>query len=157
MDDVGRRQRWFTADCFSHQLRALGGAHVPPTKVFRRLNEWNHFKTTPCCSGGPRQYVYVGFSPRSIPRTSTYTIVEIAIRFRHLDYYPDRAQNLINSSMSRRLSTCNISSKSTHAFLSNLAHRLADKQTNKQTRAKTLTSSFVGGNKADTVDNTAGS
>jgi len=28
MDDVGRRQRWFTADCFSHQLRALGGAHA---------------------------------------------------------------------------------------------------------------------------------
>jgi len=36
---------------------------------------------------------------------------------------PDRAQKLISSSMSRHLSTRNISSKSIHAFLSNLAHR----------------------------------
>jgi len=60
-----------------------------------------------------------------------YTISEKAIRFRHPDYYPDRAQNLISSSMSRHLSTCNISSKSMHAFLSNLANRQTDKQTNK--------------------------
>ena len=44
--------------------------------------------------------------------------------------------------MSRHLSTRNISSKSMHAFLSNLANR----QTDTQTRAKTFTSSFVGGN-----------
>jgi len=45
--------------------------------------------------------------------------------------------------MSRHLSTRNISSKSIHAFLSNLANR----QTDKRTRANAFTSSFVGGNK----------
>ena len=48
-------------------------------------------------------------------------------RFRHPDYDPDRAQKLISSSMSRNLSTCKISSKSMHTFLSNLANG----QTNK--------------------------
>jgi len=52
-----------------------------------------------------------------------YTIVQKAIRFRHPEYNPDRAQKLISSSMSRHLSTRNISSKSMHAFLSNLANR----------------------------------
>jgi len=56
-------------------------------------------------------------------------------------YDPDRAQKLISSTIYRRLSTCNISSKSMHAFLSNLANR----QTDRQTWAKTCTSSFVGG------------
>ena len=42
---------------------------------------------------------------------------------RHLDYNPDWAQKLISSSMSRHLLTCNMSSKSMHAFLSNLANR----------------------------------
>jgi len=56
-------------------------------------------------------------------------------------YNPDWAQKLISSSMSRHLSTRNIWSKSLYAFLSNLAHR----QTDKWTRAKTYTSSFVGG------------
>ena len=51
------------------------------------------------------------------------------MRFRHPDYDPDRAQKLISSSMSRLLSTRNISSKSMHTFLSNLA---TDRQTNKQ-------------------------
>ena len=67
-------------------------------------------------------------------------ISEKAIRFRRPVYNPDRAQT-IGSSMSRHLSTCNISSKSMHAFLSNLANR----QTDRQTRAKTFTSSFVRG------------
>ena len=89
------------------------------------------------------QYVYLGISRRDkILRCSTYTISEKAIRFRHLDYNVDRAQKLTSSSMSRHLSTHNISSKSMHAFLSNLANR----QTDRQTRAKTFTSSFVGGN-----------
>ena len=55
-----------------------------------------------------------------------YTIVEKAIQFQHLD----RAQKLISSSVSRHLSTRNISSKSMHAFLSNLANRQTDRQTN---------------------------
>ena len=70
-----------------------------------------------------RQYVFVGFSRRKISRSSAYTISEKAIRFRHPDYNPDRAQKSTNSSMSRHLSTRNISSKSMHAFLSNLANR----------------------------------
>ena len=89
-----------------------------------------------------RRYVglYVGFSRRKIPRSSAYTISEKAIRFRHPDYNPDRAQKLISSFMSRHLSTRNISSKSMHAFLSNLAIR----QTDKRTRANVFIFSFVG-------------
>jgi len=69
-----------------------------------------------------------------LPRSgcSAYTISEKAIRFRHPDYNPDRAQKLICSFMYPHLSTRNISSKSMHAFLSNLAHR----QTDKGTRAR---------------------
>ena len=55
-----------------------------------------------------------------------YMISEKAMRFRHPDYDPDRAQKLISLSMSQHLSTCNISSKSMHAFLSNLANRQTD-------------------------------
>jgi len=77
------------------------------------------------------QYVYVGFSRHNkISSCSAYMISEKAIRFRHLDYNPDRAQKLISSSMSRHLRTRNISSKSMHAFLSNLANRQTDRQTN---------------------------
>ena len=72
---------------------------------------------------------------------AAHTISEKAIRLWHPDYNPDQAQKLIRSSMSRHLSTRNISSKSMHAFLSNLAHR----QTDKRTQAKTYTSSFVVG------------
>ena len=61
-----------------------------------------------------------------------YTTAEKAIWFRYPDYNPDRAQKLINSSMSRHLSTCNISSKSMHAFLSNFANRQTDRQTDRQ-------------------------
>ena len=60
------------------------------------------------------------------------------------DYDPDRAQKLINSSMSRHLSTRNISFASMHEFLSNLAHRQTDKQTSSGARARTYSSSFVG-------------
>jgi len=61
------------------------------------------------------------------------------------DYDLDRAQKLISLSTSRHLSTRNILCKSMHAFLSNLAHRQTDKQTSSGVRAKTYTSSFVGG------------
>ena len=81
-------------------------------------------------------------------RVAAHTISEKAIRFWHPDYNPDRAQKLISSSMSRHLSTRNVSSKSMQAFLSNLAHR----QTDKRTRAKTYTSSFVGGKQLLTHD-----
>jgi len=74
-----------------------------------------------------RQYVYVGFSRRKIPRSS-HTISEF--QFRHPDCDLDRAQKLISLSVSRHLSTRNILSKSMHAFLSNLANRQTDRQTN---------------------------
>ena len=69
------------------------------------------------------QYQYVH---RIFPDVINYTVVvhtlwEKGIRFRHPDYDPDRAQKLISSSMSQHLSTRNTSSKSMHAFLSNLA------------------------------------
>jgi len=63
-------------------------------------------------------------------RVAAHTISEKAIRLRHPDYNPDRAQKLISSSMSRHLSTRNISSKFKHAFLSNLANRQTNRQTN---------------------------
>jgi len=101
--------------------------HVPPTKVFRRLavNKTILKPRLAAATGG--QYVYVGFSPRNkIPRCSTYTISEKAIRFRHPDYNRDRAQKLSGSSMSRHPSTRNISSKSMHALLSNLTNKQTD-------------------------------
>jgi len=89
----------------------------------------------------------VGFSRRNkIPRCSADTISEKAIRFRH----PDYNQKLITSSMSRYLSTSNISTKCMHAFLSNLANRPTDRQT----RANVFTSSFVGGNEEISTDTT---
>jgi len=119
---------------------ALGRPHVPPTKVFRRLAVNKTILKPRVAAATSGQYVYVGFYRRNkIPRCSVYTISEKAIRFRHPDYNPDRAQKLISSSMSRHLSTRNILSKSMHAFLSN-------RQTDKQTRAKTCNYSFVGGN-----------
>jgi len=87
---------------------------------------YNHFKTKPRCSN---QYVSVGFSRRKIPRSMAYRIADKAIRFQHPDYDPDRAQKLISLSMSRHLSTRNISSKPMHTFLSNLANRQIDRQT----------------------------
>ena len=130
-----------------------GGAHVPPTKVFRRLTASMNETTVK-----PRFAVAVGrktiLKPRFAAATNTYTsdfpdikfcvawlmTAEKAVRFRHPDYNPDRAQKLISSSMSRHLSTRNISSKSMHAVLSNLANR----QTDRQTQANAFTS-FVGG------------
>ena len=53
-----------------------------------------------------------------------------------------RLKKLISSSMSWHLSTRSILSKSMHVFLSNLAN----KQTDRQTWAKTHTSCFVGRN-----------
>jgi len=114
-----------------HNIHKLEGRSVERMYLWQRcfdgslLSEWNHCKTTPRCND---QYVYVGFSRRRIPRSMAYTIAEKAIRFWHPDYNPDRTQKLISSSMSRHLSTRNISSKSVHAFLSNLANRQTDKR-----------------------------
>jgi len=75
-------------------------------------------------------------------RVAVHTLWEKAIRLWDPDYDPDRAQKLISSSMFRHLSTRKMSSKSMHAFLSNLANRQTDRQTS---RAIALTSSVVGG------------
>jgi len=107
---------------------ALGRAHLPPTTVFRRLKT-----TRRCFDGRPIPVRGIFFDVIKFPVT-VHMLWEKAIRFRHADYGPDRAQNLISSSMSRHLSTCNISSKSMHAFLSYLAHRQTDRQTNKRGR-----------------------
>ena len=132
-----------TVQITTKTISALGRAHTPPTKVFRRLVVNKTILKPRVAAATSGQYVYLGFSRRNkIPRCSAYTISEKAIRFRHPDYNPDWAQKLISSSMSRHLSTRNISPKSIHAFLSNLANR----QTDKRTRAKTCTSSFVRGN-----------
>ena len=90
----------------------------------------------------PNTGTCMGFSRRC--RVAVHTLWEKGIRFRHPDYESDRTQKLISSSVSRHLSTCNISSKSMHAFLSNLAHRQTDRQTNSGVRTKTYTSSVVG-------------
>ena len=81
--------------------RALGRAHVSPTKVFPRLAV-NKTILKPRLAAATG----VGFSRRNkIPRCSAYTISEKEIRFWHPVYNPDRAQKLISSSMSRHLST----------------------------------------------------
>ena len=71
-----------------------------------------------------------------------YTIAEKAIWFRHPDYNPDRAQKLISLSMSQHLSTRNISAKSMHMFLSNLANRQTDDK-RRQTHLPTTDKSVV--------------
>ena len=80
-----------------------------------------------------------------------WTPLDKAIWFRHPNYNPHRAQKLISSSTSRHLSTAtrNISSKSVHTFLSNLANTQTDRQTDRQTNA--FTSSFIGGNNTKLV------
>ena len=57
-----------------------------------------------------------------------HTISEKPIRFWRPEYNPDRAQRLISLSMSQHPSTRNISFKSMHAFLSNVANRQTDER-----------------------------
>jgi len=112
---------------------------LPPTKVFPRLAVNKIILKPRVAAATGAQYMYVGFSGRNkIPRCrlAARTISKKTIRFRH------PAQKLISSSMSRHMSTRNISSKSMHAFLSNFANR----ETDKRTQANAFTSSFVGGN-----------
>ena len=93
-------------------------------------DSWASCKSTRCWGG---QHVYVGFSRRKIP--PTLKRYEKAIPFRHPDYNPDLVQTLISLSMSRHLSTRNISSNPCMRFPVIL---LTDRQTDKRTRAKTL-------------------
>jgi len=90
----------------------------------------NHASLLRRAANNHAQYLFIGFFRRNqIPRVAVHTISEKVIRFRHPDYDPDRAEKLISSSVSRHLSTRNISSKSIHAFLSNIANsRQTDKR-----------------------------
>jgi len=74
---------------------ALGRAHVPPTKVFRRLAVNKSILKPRVAAATDGQCVYVGFSRRNkIPRCSAYTISEKAIRFRHQDHNPDQGSKI---------------------------------------------------------------
>jgi len=78
---------------------ALGRAHVPPTKVFRRLAVNKTILKACVAAATGSQYVglYVGFSRRNkIPCCRAYTMSEKAMRFRHPDYNADRAEKLIS-------------------------------------------------------------
>jgi len=126
--------------------RALDRAHVPPTKLSPRLAVKKTIlkpRVAAATSAHPNTYMWDSPDVTKFP-VAAHTISEKAIRFRHPDYNPDRAQKLISSSMSRHLSTRNISSKSMHVFLSNLANRRTDRQTDKRTQANAFTCSFVG-------------
>ena len=145
---VRARSSWVTTttiQCKAITVPHRTKAHVLPTKVFPRLavNKTILKPRLTAATGG--QYLYVGFSrSNKIQRCSAYTISDKAIRFRHPDYKPDRAQKLISSSTSPTF--CR------HAtFHPNLCTRfwvilLTDRQTDKRTRAKTFPSYFVGGN-----------
>jgi len=79
--------------------RALGGAHVPLTKVFRQLTgSVNKTIVKPRVAAAANTYTS-DFPRRKISHTGAYTIAEKAIWFWHLDYNPDRAQKLISSSI----------------------------------------------------------
>ena len=121
--------------------RALGRAHLPPTKSSDGSVNKSILKPR-LALAARSQHVYVGFSRCKIPRRSAARWKPIgkglkAAKFRSLydieesnpvpDYDPGRAQKLISSSMSRHLSTRNSSSKSIHAFSSNLANRQTEK------------------------------
>ena len=112
--------------------RPLGGAHVglPPTMLFPRLAV-NKTSLKPCVRRRAPNICTWDFPDVIKFRVAAHTISENAIRFRHTDYNPDRAQKLISSSTSRHLLTRNISSKSMHAFLSNLAHRQTETNASK--------------------------
>jgi len=57
--------------------RALGRAHVPPTKVFPRLAVNKNILKPRLAAATSDQYLYVGFSRRNkIPRCSAYDIGE---------------------------------------------------------------------------------
>ena len=121
--------------CLPHTHRHNSCSHVqtrsalPPTKVFRRLAVNKTTLKPRLAAATGRQYVYVGFFRRNkIPHSSTSTISEKAIQFQHQDYNPDWAQKLISLSMSRHLSTRNISSQSMRALWVIL---LTDRQTDK--------------------------
>ena len=77
---------------------------------------------------------------RRAPDTHVPGVIKFCVAVHMLWKKAIRARKLISSSMSRHLSTLKMSSKSMHAFLSNLANK--QRQTS---RAIAITSSVVGG------------
>jgi len=121
------RKEYVIARTYPPTRTALGRAFYLRQRSFDALKVQNHSSLLRRAATNHAQYLYVRFSRRNkIPRVAA----EKVIRFRQPDYDPDQAQKLISSSMSRHLSTRNISSKSIYAFLSNLANRQTDRQTN---------------------------
>ena len=106
-------------------------ARLPPTKVFPRLavNQTILKPRLAATTGG--QYRYMGFSRRNkISRCSAYTESEKAIRFRHQDYDPDRAQKFVHVPTSVECRHATFRPNPCTRFLSNLANRQTDRQTN---------------------------
>ena len=61
-------------------IRALGGAHVPPTKLFPQLAVNKTILKPRVAAATGAQYLYVGFSRRNkIPRCSAHNTAEKAI------------------------------------------------------------------------------
>ena len=61
----------------SYETKLEGGAHVPPTKLFRRLEVNKTIVKQRVAATTGTQYLYVGFSRRNkIPRCSAYDIGE---------------------------------------------------------------------------------
>ena len=133
VESIYLRQRCF--DASKPRVAALTGAQYQYVGFSRRKNKFHVAVHTT-----QNHSLLLLHAPNSdFPdvikfRVAVHTLLEKAIRFRHLDYDTHRAQMLISSSMSRHLSTRNISSKSMHAFLSNLARRQTHRQTDRRTR-----------------------
>jgi len=120
--------------------RTLGGAYIPPTKMFRRLTGTvNKAMLKPRLAAAANTYtsdfpdIKFRVAPlkqyrRKQSSSGIRTIIRIGLKSQSVPPCPD-------------MSTRNISYKSTHAFLSNVANR----QTDIQIRAKTYTFSFVRG------------
>ena len=135
VESIYLRQRCF--DASKPRVAALTGAQYQYVGFSRRKNKFHVAVHTT-----QNHSLLLLHAPNSdFPdvikfRVAVHTLWKKAIRFRHPDYDPDRAQKLISSSVSRHLSTRNISSKSMHAFLSSLANRQTDRQTDRRTRAR---------------------
>ena len=111
----------------SHLLSALANNTQQHTRLSHSCTLVHGMSHLTALANNTQQHAHRIFPNVIKFRIATPTISEKAIRFRHPDYNPDQTQKLISLSMSRHLS---ISSKSMHAFLSNLANRQTDRQTN---------------------------
>jgi len=173
--------------------RPFGRAHLPPTKVFRRLSEYTIIKPRLTYTWDFRDVKFsvaaqlAGSLDKAAKFRSLYNIgesnpvpasrlwsgsgskvnkfVHVSEPRRWIMHFTGLHSSLSTPwwildttlpkthawiwikccvSTDADLSTRNISSKSMHAFFSDLANRQTGRQTDKQTRTKTCTYSFVG-------------